>query len=828
MDLRRVVACWLRVEARAIVDGSALDVFRGVIESPQAREGNGARTHGAGLERDVEVAADQALRVQGRAGGANGQHLGMGRGIAILPRAIARRGDHHAVARDDGADRNFAPRRGCPGFIEGEREGIFTHRRQSTLPFPARPCYHDAMIDTTKPPNRPTSSRPRPSGRDGSPPRGGDKPRSRTAAGDRDAPSRRDPTAKTRGAEPAPPKDDARIAKVMARAGLCSRRDAEGWIAAGRVAVNGVVIDSPALNVKAGDKITVDGEPLPEREQTRLYMFHKPRGLVTTARDPEGRPTIFDHLPEGLPRVVSIGRLDINTEGLMLLTNDGGLARVLELPQTGWLRRYRVRANGAIDQARLDQLKTGITIDGIDYAGIEATLDRIQGANVWMTMGLREGKNREIKRVLESLGLAVTRLIRISFGPFQLGELAEGAVESVPTRVLREQLGPGLAAQAGVDFEMREEPTVPSRGRRDAEGVAPARPSRSEPAAPRPHVGAMRAAREEAAGEGRKRIERGATADRKGRAVKVERVVPVVGGAPRDGDSRNARRFAAQHQDGAGERQKTRADAGRPTKRVTGFAAKPRREAFGEGDRAERGARSETGTGEVGAAPRARTSPGRGERIRSPRPAKLDGDSGSESRGGFGAKLFASKPRGERTASARSDDASAAPRSPRPEGYAARPRRDTDAASGGDNRGERRSGFGAKSFGAKPFASKPSGERTASARSDDASAAPRSPRPSSGFPARPPRSRTAEGGEGRSEGRGGFGAKPAFGARAAAPSDKPRTGKPNSRPGGFSSERPATGRNKPAAGARPSRGGKGDGGKGSGFKGGGRPPRGRP
>ncbi|MGI3899858.1 MAG: pseudouridine synthase [Janthinobacterium lividum] len=750
------------------------------------------------------------------------------------------------------------------------------------------------MIDTTKPPNRPTSSRPRPSGRDGSPPRGGDKPRSRTAAGDRDAPSRRDPTAKTRGAEPAPPKDDARIAKVMARAGLCSRRDAEGWIAAGRVAVNGVVIDSPALNVKAGDKITVDGEPLPEREQTRLYMFHKPRGLVTTARDPEGRPTIFDHLPEGLPRVVSIGRLDINTEGLMLLTNDGGLARVLELPQTGWLRRYRVRANGAIDQARLDQLKTGITIDGIDYAGIEATLDRIQGANVWMTMGLREGKNREIKRVLESLGLAVTRLIRISFGPFQLGELAEGAVESVPTRVLREQLGPGLAAQAGVDFEMREEPTVPSRGRRDAEGVAPARPSRSEPAAPRPHVGAMRAAREEAAGEGRKRIERGATADRKGRAVKVERVVPVVGGAPRDGDSRNARRFAAQHQDGAGERQKTRADAGRPTKRVTGFAAKPRREAFGEGDRAERGARSETGTGEVGAAPRARTSPGRGERIRSPRPAKLDGDSRSESRGGFGVKPFASKPRGERTASARSDAASAAPRSPRPDGFTARPRRDADAASGGDNRGERRSGsgaksFGAKSFGAKPFASKPRGERTAPARSDDASAAPRSPRPdgftarprrdadassggdnrgerrsgfgaksfgaksfaprgdragparsddasaaprsprpSSGFAARPPRSRTAEGGEGRGEGRGGFGAKPAFGARSAAPSDKPRTGKPNSRPGGFSSERPATGRNKPAAGDRPSRGGKGDGGKGGGFKGGGRPPRGRP
>ena len=721
------------------------------------------------------------------------------------------------------------------------------------------------MTDTTKPPNRPSSSRPRPSGRDGSSPRGGDKPRSRP--GDRDAPprrdeGRRDPTAKTRGAEPIPPKDDARIAKVMARAGLCSRRDAEGWIAAGRVAVNGVVIDSPALNVKEGDRITVDGEPLPEREQTRLYMFHKPRGLVTTARDPEGRPTIFDNLPEGLPRVVSIGRLDINTEGLMLLTNDGGLARVLELPQTGWLRRYRVRANGSIDQARLDQLKSGVTIDGIDYAGIEATLDRIQGANVWLTMGLREGKNREIKRVLESLGLAVTRLIRISFGPFQLGELAEGAVESVPTRVLREQLGPGLAAQAGVDLETREEPAAPVRGRRDAEGVAPTRPSRSEPAAPRPHVGAMRAAREEAAGEGRRRIERGATADRKGRAVKVERVIPVMAGTAREGDSRNARRFAAQNHDGAGERQKTRADAGRPAKRGTGFAAKPRREGFAAEGRAERGTRPDRSTGETGGAPRARSGPGRGERFgapagdaptrtRSPRPDGFDGDSRGERRSGFGARPSAFKPRGERTGSARSEDVSAPPRSSRPEGLAARPRRDPGEVSGGDSRGERRGGFGAqpvgakpygskpfapKTFGSKTFGSKPRDDRSASTRSDDASAAPRSPRPSSGFAGRPPR-RDAEGGPSRSEGRESFGAKPSFGSRSAAPNDKPRSGKPNSRPGGFSSERPATGRNKPATGRpggsrppgdRPTGERPSGGGKGGGFKGGGRPPRGRP
>ncbi|MDB5649257.1 MAG: Pseudouridine synthase, partial [Hyphomicrobiales bacterium] len=208
-----------------------------------------------------------------------------------------------------------------------------------------------------------------------------------------------------------------RIAKTMARVGLCSRRDAEAWIAEGRVAVNGEVLTTPAVNVTMQDRITVDGKPLAARERTRLFLFNKPRGLVTTDHDPEGRATIFDALPADLPRVVTIGRLDINTEGLLLLTNDGGLARVLELPSTGWLRRYRVRANGTTDQAQLDELRKGITIEGIDYAGIEANLDRVQGANVWLTMGLREGKNREIKRVLEHLGLAVNRLIRLSYGP---------------------------------------------------------------------------------------------------------------------------------------------------------------------------------------------------------------------------------------------------------------------------------------------------------------------------------------------------------------------------------------------------------------------------
>ncbi|HLH93198.1 MAG TPA: pseudouridine synthase [Xanthobacteraceae bacterium] len=243
-----------------------------------------------------------------------------------------------------------------------------------------------------------------------------------------------------------------RIAKAIARAGLASRREAEAWIAAGRVAVNGKVIDSAALNVTADDRVTVDGAPLPARERTRLFLYHKPRGLVTTNADPEGRPTIFDALPKHLPRLLSVGRLDIGTEGLLLLTNDGGLARVLELPETGWLRRYRVRALGKVAQQELDKLRDGITVDGIHYGPIEATLDHDQGSNIWLTFAIREGKNREVRNVLGHLGLQVNRLIRVSFGPFALRDLAEGAVEEVRTRVLREQLGERVIAEAKCDF----------------------------------------------------------------------------------------------------------------------------------------------------------------------------------------------------------------------------------------------------------------------------------------------------------------------------------------------------------------------------------------
>jgi len=204
----------------------------------------------------------------------------------------------------------------------------------------------------------------------------------------------------------------------------------------------------------------VAGKPLPERERTRLFMYHKPRGLMTTHADPEGRPTVFDHLPEDLPRLISIGRLDFNTEGLLLLTNDGGLARTLELPDTGWLRRYRVRAHGNVTQAQLDELKNGVEVDGVKYGAIDATLERDQGANVWLVFAIREGKNREVRNVCAHLGLEVNRLIRISYGPFQLGELEEGEVDEVKTRVLREQLGEKIAEAAGADFGRQ----LPSKG----------------------------------------------------------------------------------------------------------------------------------------------------------------------------------------------------------------------------------------------------------------------------------------------------------------------------------------------------------------------------
>ncbi len=232
-----------------------------------------------------------------------------------------------------------------------------------------------------------------------------------------------------------------RIAKVMARAGLCSRREAERWIAEGRVVVNGTRLDSPAFTVGPGDEIKVDGKILPQAEDTRLFLYHKPAGLVTTASDEKGRETVFGNLPQGLPRVVSVGRLDLNTEGLLLLTNDGGLARFLELPSNGWRRRYRVRVYGTVKQKDLDMLARGVTVEDVKYDSIEVTLEQAQSsANVWLNVTLREGKNREIRRVMEHIGLEVSRLIRVAYGPFQLGKLPEGAAQEVSSKMLHEQL----------------------------------------------------------------------------------------------------------------------------------------------------------------------------------------------------------------------------------------------------------------------------------------------------------------------------------------------------------------------------------------------------
>ncbi len=293
----------------------------------------------------------------------------------------------------------------------------------------------------------------------------------------------------------APSDKGERIAKVMARAGLCSRRDAERWIADGRVAIDGRLLTTPAVAVQPGARVTVDGKPLPAAEPARLWRYHKPRGLVTTARDPQGRPTVFANLPQGLPRVVAVGRLDLNSEGLLLLTNDGALARKLELPANAWTRRYRVRVHGMVDPARLAALADGIAIDGVRYGPIRATLDRQQGENAWLTLSLAEGKNREVRRVCEHLGWPVSRLIRIAFGPFQLGHLQDGEVEEVTGKVLKEQLGVG-------------QQSTPRRG------AAKARPPRKQaPTSARHGPGAPRSA---AAAEQRDR-RRKAPRDKTGR-----------------------------------------------------------------------------------------------------------------------------------------------------------------------------------------------------------------------------------------------------------------------------------------------------------------------
>ncbi len=232
-----------------------------------------------------------------------------------------------------------------------------------------------------------------------------------------------------------------RLAKFMARSGLCSRRDAEEYIRQGRVTVNGEIISTPAFNVQGDEKILFDGEKLPQKDKTRLWLYYKPTGLVTTHKDKEGRPTVFDNLPPGLPRVISVGRLDLNSEGLLLLTNNGELSRELEMPKNAWSRRYRVRVHGRVEPKKLESLQQGVTVDGVAYGKVTVTIDGQNGSNTWLSVALNEGKNREIRKLMKFVGLEVARLIRVSYGPFQLGNLKKGEVREVPQKVLKEQLG---------------------------------------------------------------------------------------------------------------------------------------------------------------------------------------------------------------------------------------------------------------------------------------------------------------------------------------------------------------------------------------------------
>lgn len=591
------------------------------------------------------------------------------------------------------------------------------------------------------------------------------KPKKRADA----APASEAPAATAAAAAPA----KERIAKAMARVGLCSRREAEDWIAAGRVSVNGTVLTTPAVTVGPADRVVVDGVPMPMRERTRLWLYHKPRGLITTTADPEGRDTVFDHLPPDLPRVVTVGRLDINTEGLLLLTNDGGLARVLELPATGWLRRYRVRAYGQIDEATLAKLRDGLVVDGIEYGPIEAEIERQQGGNVWLVIGLREGKNREIKRVLGSLGLAVNRLIRVSFGPFQLAELAEGEVREIRGRVLKDQLGPRLVAESGADFdapflthvgpeeaEKRARQTAkkgddrkggktadrPPRTKLEYAGTgertrtARARDDGERPAGARPDKPARAGGKPGLKSEGYRSHEG------RGRATGFRDRPDAEGGRPRPagaGAGPRGDRPARPPRDGAPERRPMRGfdpvEKGPRPPRSEGFRGRP------DGDR-----------------PRSagfRDRP-EGERPRGPRP---EGDR-PRSEG------FRGRPEGDRPRSAgfRDRPEGDRPRGPRPEGGARPPRaggfRDRPDGAPVKRRPRVFSETGEDLGEHRP--TRDEGSRDRAPRGD----APRrdGDRPSRGFGDRP---------AGKP---GGFGGKPRGG-----PGGRPTGGKPGGKPGGF-------------------------------------------
>jgi len=577
--------------------------------------------------------------------------------------------------------------------------------------------------------------------------------------------------------EPEDPTNGERIAKRLARAGISSRRDAEALIADGRIKVNGVVLDSPARNVTANDRIELDNNPIPDIERTRLFLFHKPGGVVTTNKDPEGRRTVFDVLPADLPRLLTVGRLDINTEGLLLLTNDGGLARILELPATGWLRRYRVRVHGTVDEAKLAELKNGIAVDGVFYGSIEASLDRQQGTNAWLTIGLREGKNREVKNVLGALGLDVTRLIRISYGPFQLGELAEGAVHELKGRYLRDQLGERLMAESGAVFDLPEKgaPTPAPLARAEE----PQRERRSEGAPNR---------KRERENHRTDMLDRLQTKPTGRFGDKPDRFGDKPGG--RFGDKGGFKSGPGAPRGGKRDEERREATPPRPRGANVWMApgARPRNQKKVEAEAAERAARDEA-------------RPARSQRPQSDRPFRSDA-------GGEGRSF---KPRGDRDEGgakpfrARPTEGRPFVKRERPEGGA--PRGDNTGGEGRSfkPRGDRDEG-GAKPFRARPTEGRPfvkrerpegGAPRDNNAGGEGRSFKPRGDRDEGG--AKPFRPRPSEGrpfvkrepGEGRSENRGPrptgdkpFGSKP-FGEKRPFNKDRPAGGgsdKPQGRP----------------------------------------------
>jgi 23S rRNA pseudouridine2605 synthase len=375
----------LREKPRAVLDRPAFRIGGGVDKPSNTGQADGARAHGTRLKRHIERCPDKPLIAETACAFPDSEHLRMGRRIARFDDPIAGPREQFAVrGNEHSANRHFAAFPCSFGFGQGKAQIL------QVLLFHGPLGYPKAMTKTDE------------------------------------------PTESERGE---------RIAKVIARAGVCSRRDAEKMIAEGRVALNGERIVSPALNVPADALITVDGKPIPTAAPAKLWRYHKPAGLVTSHRDPQGRPTVFEKLPRSMPRAISVGRLDINSEGLLLLTNDGALARQLELPSQGWVRRYRVRLFGKVTQADLDKLAKGVTIEGVRYEPVTAELERSKTSNAWATVSLKEGKNREVKRLMEFLGFKVSRLIRVSFGPFHLGHLPEGAVDEIAGKVWREQLG---------------------------------------------------------------------------------------------------------------------------------------------------------------------------------------------------------------------------------------------------------------------------------------------------------------------------------------------------------------------------------------------------